>query len=64
LVNGINYGCQHEGYYDHPIVFFQNISQQFFMDQRMNKERFVAANGIALITHAVTQPMDLVKTRI
>jgi hypothetical protein len=39
LVNGINYGCQHEGYYDHPIVFFHNISQQFFMDQRMNKER-------------------------
>lgn len=32
--------------------------------QRMNKERFIAANGIALITHAVTQPMDLVKTRV
>lgn len=31
--------------------------------QRMNTERFVAANAIALLTHAVTQPMDMVKTR-
>ncbi len=31
--------------------------------QRMNFERFCAANTIALATHAVTQPMDLVKVR-
>ena len=40
--------------------------------QRMNKERFFAANAIALITHTIvsnhhiilqTQPLDLVKTR-
>jgi len=31
--------------------------------QRMNYERFVAANGLALITHTVTQPLDMVKTR-
>jgi len=29
----------------------------------MNYERFAAANGLALITHAITQPMDMVKTR-
>lgn len=29
----------------------------------MNKERFVAANGLALITHTLTQPLDMVKTR-
>lgn len=26
LINGINFGCQYEGYYDHPIAFFQSIS--------------------------------------
>jgi len=31
--------------------------------QRMNKERFFAANTMALITHGLTQPFDLVKTR-
>ena len=31
--------------------------------QRMNKERFIAANVMALITHGITQPLDLVKTR-
>jgi len=31
--------------------------------QRMNKERFVAANVMALVTHGITQPLDLVKTR-
>jgi len=31
--------------------------------QRMNKERFVAANGLALVTHTLTQPLDMVKTR-
>jgi len=31
--------------------------------QRMNFERFCAANTIALVTHAITQPMDLVKVR-
>jgi hypothetical protein len=31
--------------------------------QRMNTERFFAANTIALITHGLTQPFDLVKTR-
>ena len=41
LINGINFGCQCEGYYDHPIAFFQSISSQFFMDNRMNKERKV-----------------------
>lgn len=41
LINGINFGCQYEGYYDHPIAFFQSISSQFFMDNRMNKERKV-----------------------
>lgn len=29
----------------------------------MNKERFIAANAMALITHTATQPLDLVKTR-
>jgi|TARA_B110001450_G_scaffold229062_1_gene229390 hypothetical protein len=29
----------------------------------MNKDRFVAANAIALVTHTLTQPMDMVKTR-
>jgi hypothetical protein len=29
----------------------------------MNFERFCAANTIALVTHALTQPIDLVKTR-
>jgi len=31
--------------------------------QRMNWERFAAANTMALITHTLTQPLDLVKTR-
>uniref|UniRef100_A0A7S3IUP8 ADP/ATP translocase n=2 Tax=Strombidium inclinatum TaxID=197538 RepID=A0A7S3IUP8_9SPIT len=31
--------------------------------QRMNKERFFAANAIALLTHTVTQPLDMAKTR-
>ena len=31
--------------------------------QRMNKERFMAANAMALITHTITQPLDLIKTR-
>jgi hypothetical protein len=31
--------------------------------QRMNKDRFVAANVLALITHAITQPLDLIKVR-
>lgn len=31
--------------------------------QRMTKERFYAANVVALITHAVTQPFDLIKVR-
>jgi solute carrier family 25 (mitochondrial oxoglutarate transporter), member 11 len=29
----------------------------------MNLDRFFAANAIAFATHAVTQPIDLVKTR-
>ena len=29
----------------------------------MNFERFCAANTLALVTHAITQPMDLVKVR-
>ena len=39
LINGINFGCQYEGYYDHPIGFFQKISSKFFMDQSMNMTR-------------------------
>jgi fused len=39
LVNGINFGCPHQGYYDHAIVFFQAICTQFIVDQRMNTER-------------------------
>jgi hypothetical protein len=39
LVNGINFGCQHEGFYDHPISFFTHVAEQFFSDQRMSKER-------------------------
>lgn len=31
--------------------------------QRMNWERFVAANTMAIATHTLTQPLDLVKTR-
>jgi len=31
--------------------------------QRMNKDRFLAANGMALLLHTVTQPMDMVKSR-
>ena len=31
--------------------------------QRMTRERFVTANLVALITHAVVQPLDLIKTR-
>lgn len=31
--------------------------------QRMNKERFIAANVMALVTHGITQPLDLVKVR-
>jgi len=29
----------------------------------MNKERFFAANALALITHTITQPFDLLKVR-
>ena len=29
----------------------------------MNKERFMAANAMALITHGITQPLDLAKVR-
>ena len=29
----------------------------------MNKERFVVANAVALVTHAITQPLDLIKVR-
>lgn len=31
--------------------------------QRMNKERFLAANAMAFLTHGLTQPLDLIKTR-
>lgn len=31
--------------------------------QRMNLDRFIAANTFALITHTLTQPMDMAKTR-
>lgn len=31
--------------------------------QRMNWERFFAANSMALVTHGLMQPLDLVKTR-
>lgn len=31
--------------------------------QRMTKERFIVANTIALITHTLTQPFDLIKVR-
>jgi hypothetical protein len=31
--------------------------------QRMNTERFFAANAMALLTHTITQPFDLAKTR-
>ena len=31
--------------------------------QRMNRERFFAANSIALITHTLLQPLDLIKIR-
>lgn len=31
--------------------------------QRMNKERFFVANILALVTHTVTQPFDLIKVR-
>ena len=31
--------------------------------QRMNRERFFAANIVALITHTITQPLDLLKVR-
>lgn len=31
--------------------------------QRMNRDRFFAANAIALITHTITQPLDLIKVR-
>ena len=30
---------------------------------RMNRERFLAANFMALVSHTLTQPMDLVKMR-
>jgi len=39
LLNGINFGCQYEGYYDHPIVFFASIASQFFNEVKMSKER-------------------------
>ena len=29
----------------------------------MNKERFLACNAMALLTHGITQPLDLIKTR-
>lgn len=31
--------------------------------QRMNKERFYVANALALLTHTLTQPFDLLKVR-
>lgn len=31
--------------------------------QRMNKERFYAANLFALVTHTLTQPLDMVRIR-
>jgi hypothetical protein len=31
--------------------------------QRMTKERFYVANAFALVTHAITQPFDLIKVR-
>lgn len=32
--------------------------------QRMNWDRFAAANVMALVTHTVTQPLELTKSRI
>lgn len=29
----------------------------------MNKDRFIAVNAMALLTHTITQPLDCVKTR-
>jgi len=50
LINGINFGCQYEGYYDHPLLLFSSISQTIFNDPKMNKDRkaefFVAVNQI------------------
>jgi len=31
--------------------------------QRMNYDRFMQANFMALVTHTVTQPLDLIKVR-
>lgn len=41
----------------------QEIEYWRTRNQRMNKERFVAANVLALITHSITQPLDLLKVR-
>lgn len=29
LVNGLNFGCQYEGYFDFPIILFSKISSHF-----------------------------------
>ena len=39
LINGINYGCQYEGYYDHPIIFFTSIGSHFFNEGKTSKEK-------------------------
>ena len=39
LINGINFGCQYEGYYDPPLCFFSTISNEFFNDSKANKEQ-------------------------
>jgi fused-like protein len=39
LINGINFGCPYEGFYDHPIIFFESIAQQYLKDNRTNRDR-------------------------
>lgn len=39
LINGINFGCIYEGYYDPPLNLFQSISKQFFNETKMSADQ-------------------------
>lgn len=39
LVNGINFGCQYQGYYDYPLQLFSAVSIEFFSESANAKDK-------------------------
>jgi len=39
LINGINFGCMYEGYFDAPLNLFQSITAEFFNESKMSTDQ-------------------------